>query len=92
MHNLFVVFDKKVDVVFVAVVELALVEEVCYCLLGEVDLVVFGVVLLVLNSALDSSEELVAAFGLKELKLDDTFGQVEPVFADLKFLVLLLGQ
>ena len=44
MHNFFVVFDKKVDVVFLAVVELALVEEVCYCLLGEVDLVVFIVV------------------------------------------------
>ncbi len=78
--------------IFVAVVEFALVEEVCYCLLGEVDLVVFCVIVLVLKSAFDSSEELIAAFGLKELKLHDTFGQVEPVFAYLKFLVLLLGE
>ncbi len=78
--------------IFIAVVELALVEEVCYCLLGEVDLVVFGVIVLVLKSAFDSSEELVAAFGLKELKLDDTFGKVEPIFAYFEFLVLLLGE
>ena len=92
IHNFLIVAHVIEHMIFLAVMEFTFLKEVRYRLLGEIDLLLFRVVMLMLLGVLDSCEELVSSFGLEELQLYNAFGHVEPIFTHLKLLVLFLSQ
>lgn len=68
----------------VIVVELALLNKLFDTLLGELDLLLLGVVVGVLLGALDAREEGLASLVRGELQGEEVLGDAEPLLADLE--------